>query len=216
MKDNKKPTILVSSTVYGFEELLELIYTLLTRMEYEVWMSHKGTIPINPNFSAFENCLAATEKCDLFLGIITPFYGSGKNNEDDLSITHQELTRAIELNKPRWLLVHDHVVFTRSFLDHLRLNGEKIDRRLLSVEKNPEFGHLRVLEMFETAANLDSNKPLEDRTGNWVQKFQSDADASLFAIAQFSRYHEVEKFLKENLRDKSRVSRAVKGKEDSA
>ena len=38
----KKLTILVSSTVYGIEELLERIYTLLTGFGYEVWMSHEA------------------------------------------------------------------------------------------------------------------------------------------------------------------------------
>ncbi|MBU4262045.1 MAG: hypothetical protein KKC76_09260 [Proteobacteria bacterium] len=41
-----KQIILVSSTVYGIEELLERIYTLLTAFGYEVWMSHKGTMPV--------------------------------------------------------------------------------------------------------------------------------------------------------------------------
>ena len=44
-KPNRKLTIMVSSTVYGIEELLDRVYTLLTAYGYEVWMSHKGTIP---------------------------------------------------------------------------------------------------------------------------------------------------------------------------
>lgn len=45
--NNAKPklTVVVSSTVYGIEELLERVYTLLTSYGYEVWMSHK---PIPP------------------------------------------------------------------------------------------------------------------------------------------------------------------------
>ncbi|HAR64127.1 MAG: hypothetical protein DKM50_05500 [Candidatus Margulisiibacteriota bacterium] len=42
--NNKKMTVLVSSSVYGIEELLERIYSILTSFGYEVWMSHKGTI----------------------------------------------------------------------------------------------------------------------------------------------------------------------------
>ncbi len=37
---------MVSSTVYGIEELLDRIYTLLTDYGYDVWMSHKGTLPV--------------------------------------------------------------------------------------------------------------------------------------------------------------------------
>jgi hypothetical protein len=74
----KKLTVMVSSTVYGIEELLDRIYSLLTAYGYEVWMSHKGTLPVVSDRTAFENCLAAVEKCDLFLGLITPQYGSGR------------------------------------------------------------------------------------------------------------------------------------------
>ncbi len=49
----KKPTILISSTVYGIEELLERIYTILTAFGYEVWMSHKGTLPVFSSNTAF-------------------------------------------------------------------------------------------------------------------------------------------------------------------
>jgi len=52
----KKLTIMVSSTVYGIEELLDRIYTLLTAFGYEVWISHKGTVPVVSNRTAFENC----------------------------------------------------------------------------------------------------------------------------------------------------------------
>ena len=50
----EKPTILISSTVYGIEELLERIYTILTAFGYEVWMSHKGTLPVFSSNTAFE------------------------------------------------------------------------------------------------------------------------------------------------------------------
>jgi len=203
---DKKLTILVSSTVYGIEELLERIYSLLTEFGYEVWMSHKGTLPVFSNRSAFENCLAGVEKCDLFLGLITPHYGSGKS-ESDLSITHQELRRAVKLNKPRWLLAHDHIVFARSFLRHLGFDGTE-GRQSLRLEKNPILDDLRVIDMYEEA--IRSNIALEERQGNWVQKFTNDEEAALFAAAQFLRYQEVEQFLRENFADAASVSRRVK------
>ncbi len=109
-KPERKLTIMVSSTVYGIEELLDRVYTLLTAYHYEVWMSRKGTVPVRSDRTAFENCLAAVEKCDLFLGIITPHYGSGQDPKrpNEPSISHREIQRAIELKKPRWLLAHDH------------------------------------------------------------------------------------------------------------
>ena len=205
MPDHKL-TILVSSTVYGIEELLERVYSLLTGFGYEVWMSHKGTLPVVSSRSAFENCLAGVEKCDLFLGLITPHYGSGKD-QSELSITHRELRRALELNKPRWLLAHDHVVFARSLLRHLGYVGAK-GRTLLQLEKNPILDDLRVIDMYEEA--ILSDIALQERQGNWVQKYANDEEAALFATAQFFRYQEVEQFLRENFADAASVGRRVK------
>ncbi len=99
MQNKNKLTIMVSSTVYGIEELLDRIYTLLTAFGYEVWMSHKGTMPVFSNKSAFKNCIRAVDKCDLFLCLITPYYGSGVDG-DGLSITHQELKKPSNRKSP--------------------------------------------------------------------------------------------------------------------
>lgn len=40
----KPPIIMVSSTVYGIEDLLDQIYAALTSFGYEVWCSHSGTV----------------------------------------------------------------------------------------------------------------------------------------------------------------------------
>lgn len=204
--ENKRLTVLVSSTVYGYEELLDRIYTILTLFGYEVWMSHKGTMPVFSDRSAFENCIAATEKCDLFLGIITPKYGSGIDGKAGLSITHQELKKALELKKPRWLLAHDYVPASRTLLNNLGYKG-KAGRKKLSLKKNPVMADLRIIDMYEEA--ILSTKPLLERQGNWVQKFSNDADAMLFATAQFSRYQEVEAFIKENFQDPDHLSQKI-------
>ena len=198
-KPPKKLTILVSSTVYGIEELLDRVYTLLTNYGYEVWMSHKGTVPVRSDRTAFENCLAAVEGCDLFLGIITPHYGSGqdKAQPDGLSITHQEMRKAIELRKPRWILAHDHVVFARSLLTNLGFKG-KAGRAKLTLKPKPILDDLRVLDLYEEATIDLDETPLAERDGNWVQKFKNTEDGSLFVGAQFFRYQEVEEFIKEN------------------
>jgi hypothetical protein len=194
-----KLKILVSSTVYGIEELLDRVYTLLTAAGYEVWMSHKGTVPVFSNRTAFENCLAAVEKCDLFLGIITPSYGSGQNPKaaDEPSITHQEIKKAVALKKPRWLLAHDHVVFARLLLNNLGFKGRD-GRKSLKIKKTPVLDDLRVLDLYEDATIDLPDIALDERAGNWVQKFRTTDDGSLFAIAQFFRYQEVEQFIREN------------------
>ena len=192
-----KLTIMVSSTVYGIEELLDRIYTLLTSFGYEVWMSHKGTVPVFSNRTAFENCLAAVEKCDLFLGLITPQYGSGqdKDRNDQLSISHREVKRAIQLRKARWLLAHDHVVFAWSLLKNLGYETKADRNKKLTLKKTAILEDLRVLDLYEESIIHDV--PLAERQGNWVQKFSSSEEGALFVSAQFFRYQDVEQMLKE-------------------
>ena len=195
-KAKKRPTILVSSTVYGIEELLDRIYAILTTFGYEVWMSHKGTLPVRSDHTTFTNCLQAVDECDLFLGIITATYGSGKEGSD-LSIVHQEINRAIELNKPRWLLAHEQVVFARRLLRDLGHDSPEKRGKLKLGKGAKSISDLRVIDMYEEA--IRHTEPLSERNGNWVQEYRADEDALLFASAQFSRFQEVEEFIKENL-----------------
>ncbi len=203
----KKLTILVSSTVYGIEELLERIYSLLTAYNYEVWMSHKGTIPVFSDKNAFSNCIEAVEKCDLFLGIITSNYGSGIK-EGELSITHKEMKKAIELKKPRWFLAHDQVVFARRLLYDLGYKNSTEREQLSLKRKALSISDLRVIQMYEDATM--EKLPLDDRQGNWVQKFDRDDDANLFIVSQFSRYQEVEERLKESFSNPELIKAKIK------
>jgi hypothetical protein len=202
----KKPIIMLSSTVYGVEELLDRMYAVLTQFGYEVWSSHAGTMPTNSSLSAFDNCIKAVRDCDLFLGLITTQYGSGVVGRD-ISITHKELITAIELNKPRWLLAHDHVVFARKLLEKL---GHDTAERRAELEYDPSpsvLDDLRVIDMYEAAIRNEIR--FRDRTGNWVQKFISDEDALRYATAQFYRFHEVERFLEEQLANPGQVMTRV-------
>lgn len=204
----RRLTVMVSSAVYGAEELLDRVYTLLTACGYEVWMSHKGTVPVRSDRTAFENCLAAVEKCDLFLGIITPSYGSGLDPKrpNEPSISHREILKAIELRKPRWLLAHDHVVYARALLRNLGHEGKE-GRRGLKLRKTPILEDLRVLDLYEDATRDIPELSLDARAGNWVQKYRSTDDGSLFVTAQFFRYQEVEQFIKENFENGTPVTR---------
>jgi hypothetical protein len=188
-----KPKVLVSSAVFGEENLLEAIYADLDAYGYEVLMSHKGTIPVDPSVSAMESCLKAVNECDLFLGIILPRYGSGKEEKDGLSITHREAIRAIERGVPRWFLVHEHVALARQLLEQYKDDSVK-DRFALKTgmtyKRTPLLQDLKVLDLYELAMRHDITE-VSDRTGNWVQTYSEPEDARLFVNAQFRRYREV-------------------------
>lgn len=204
--------IFVSSVVYGHEELLESIYALLQGFGYEVFMSHKGTVTIDPKLSAMENCLRCVETCDLFLGLILPNYGSGKETPEAKSITHREALKAIELNKPRWFLVHEYVAIARQLLMPYRdteQEGFKL-KAGMTFQKTPILSDLRVLEIYEAAMRIDIPE-VADRTGNWVQTFGPDDDARLFAMAQFRRYPELAKEYLPRLKDIEMMRTRLKG-----
>jgi len=207
----RKLTIMVSSTVYGVEELLDRVYSLLTAFGYEVWMSHKGTVPVFSNETAFESCLRAVEECDLFLGLITPQYGSGVDSSG-LSITHQEMKKAIELNKPRWFLAHDQVVFARRLLLDLGYNTQEKRTELELRKGAASITNLKVIDLYEDATM--EKLPLNDRQGNWVQKFDRDDDANLYVVAQFSRYQDVERRIQDHFSDKDQVARSLGGQNE--
>lgn len=192
MSEEQRLTIMVSSTVFGIESLLDQVYGTLTGLGYEVWMSHKGTIPTDPRKSNFDNCLQAVRECDLFLGIITGRYGSSAPGER--SICHQEVRRAIELKKLRWFLVHHNVIIARQLLRQFRKRrgeGWRVRVRGCSV-----LDDIRILEMYEEAIRQDL--PLDQRAGNWAQPFFTPDDVLRFLVTQFADPGRVRRLLAGN------------------
>ncbi len=183
-----KPVIMVSSTVYGIEDLLEQIFGVLNSYGYEVWMSHKGNVPIDPRTSNFENCLDAVANCDVFLGLITLKYGSGKER-GQLSITHQELLCAIDRGKLRWFLAHDYVAFARQLLRQYRFNTNGTPKKNFRFKPTSVMDDIRVIDMYEVAIRHDVK--LAERTGNWVQPYIRDIDALEFVSAQFENVERI-------------------------
>lgn len=204
--DRRPLRVLVSSTVYRKEGLLDRIYALLTSFGYEVWMSYAGTVHVNSNANAFENCLDAVRECDLFLGLITPDYGSGidKDSSDPRSITHQEMALALELKKPRWMLVDSKIPFMRDWLNQCGIKTRAARKKFwegLPKKDGRKTFDLRTIDIYEDVIQ-DYDPPrqvlLAERKGNWVQPFMDTSDVERFVVAQFYRDIQIETFLKEN------------------
>ncbi|MHB8163074.1 MAG: DUF4062 domain-containing protein [Methanoregula sp.] len=192
MPEEKKLIIFVSSSVYGNEYLLDQICFTLKGYGYEVWASDPGTFPHNSTLSNTDNCLIAVQNCDLFLGLITPFYGSSGNDRNIPSITHLELRQAIKIDKLRWILAHEHVVFARSFLKNLGFVGPD-GRRVLSLEKKTLFEDLRIIDMYEEST-FDP-ETLEHR--KWVHKFRKPDEVLSYIDSQLSDYDKIKKLVVE-------------------
>ena len=176
------PRLLVASTVYGFETELRQICGVLTAFGYDVMNSHVGTVPVPPGMSNRDACLKAVADCDLFLGFVRPFYGSGIVGPR--SITHDEVREAIRLNKPRWILADVRVTFARQLLRPFLYRRDGDRRARHGFQKTAVLDDLRVLEMYDDSVRRDV--PLEDRTGHWVQEHYRMDDVLTYIDAQFA------------------------------
>ncbi len=166
---------MVASSVHQNRDLLEQVYAMLYGYGYTVWMSDKGTMPVHPGRTNTENCLRAVDDCDLFLGLITGFYGSSKS-EGPKSITHLEIERAIAKGKPRWFLVQHDVEICRQILKQYRFRGSRNNRQF-RFEKTPILDDIRVLEMYEC---------VKKGVQQWIQPYVTAADATRYVAAQFA------------------------------
>nr|WP_315234393.1 DUF4062 domain-containing protein [uncultured Flavobacterium sp.] len=185
-KSKRKLKIMVGSTVYGFEDQLSQIVAQLQLLDYEVLNSHNGSIKVNPKLSNLDNCINAVKECDLFLGIIRPFFGTG--NIGDKNITFEEIKTAIELKKPYWFLVHRDVVFARELFKYLELkSGDE-----LVVSKNKLFDP-RTIEIYEYI--IENHIPVTLRNGNWAQQFYRLDEMMTYVNTQFTDRDFVENIL---------------------
>lgn len=177
-----KPIIMVSSSVYGNEDLLAQVFSILTSYGWVVWMSHKGTFPVDSKLSAFENCVKAVKKCDAFLGIIFGSYGTGVI-ANQKSITHKEMEEAVKQKKKRWFLVKHEVTVARQLLRPVEKSYPKF-RKKVNFKGNAILGDIRVLDMY-ACATREAEK-LEIRTGNWVQPFKDATEVLAYVTNQLS------------------------------
>lgn len=177
IEPERKVKIMVGSTVYGFEDQLSQIVAQLNTLGYDVLNSHYGSIKVNPHLSNLDNCLKAVAECDLFLGIIRPYCGTG--NIGEKNITFEEIKEAIRLKKPYWFLVHRDVVYTRLLLNKMKLkSGDEViftDNRL--------FDKLSI-EMYEYV--IKNHIPVTLRNGNWAQEFYRLDEMMVYINAQFT------------------------------
>ena len=182
----QKIKIMVGSTVYGFEDQLSQIVAQLQLLHYEVMNSHNGSIKVNPKLSNIDNCLNAVKECDLFLGIIRPYYGTG--NIDDKNIVFEEIKMAIKLKKPYWFLVHRDVVFAR-----LLFNNMEVKKGCKITVKSNKFFDKRTIDIYDYV--IQNHQPIILRNGNWAQEFYRLDEMMSYITTQFEDREFVKKIM---------------------
>ena len=176
MSNKRKLKIMVSSTVYGSQDILEQIAAILRqRFGYDVIMSNEGSVYVSvEHINDPEGaCLQAVNDCDLFLGIIFPRYGSG--------ITHKEFREAVRVGKPRWFVAHEKIEYLRKLFEPYMFDEIK-QRTNFELKKNSVLDSIKVVDMYN------------DVRHNWVQSFSNSGDLLFFIEQQFN---DREKRLKE-------------------
>jgi hypothetical protein len=171
MAKKQKLKIMVSSTVYGNQDLLEQIAVILRqKFGYDVIMSNEGSVYIPIQFSGNpkQACLQAVNDCDLFLGIIFPRYGSG--------ITHDEFKEAVRLDKPRWFVAHEKIEYLRKLFEPYLYNKSK-QRTGFELKKNSVLDSIKIVDMYN------------DVRSNWIQSFSNSGELLFFIEQQFKDHN---------------------------
>lgn len=195
MSGKKKPKlkIMVASTIYGFEDQLDQVCSTLQTYGYEVWNSHFKTIPVHPAKSNTENCLLAVGSCDLFFGIIRPQYGSGVIGA--LSITHQEMLKAITLKKPRWFIAHRDITIARQLLKQYMLDEHNQPNPGFTYRRTNVMDDIRVVQLYNDT--ILNNVPPDERIGHWVDEYFRLVDILKCIETQFADVERVREIVEQ-------------------
>lgn len=171
MSKKRKLKIMVSSTVYGNQDILEQIAAILRQQfGYEVIMSKEGSVYVSvEHINDPEGaCLQAVNDCDLFLGIIFPRYGSG--------VTHKEFREAARIEKPRWFVAHEKIEYLRKLFEPY-LFDENSQRTNFEIKKNSVLDSIKVVDMYNDVVK-----------NNWVQSFTNTGELLFFIQQQFQNH----------------------------
>jgi Domain of unknown function (DUF4062) len=179
----KRITVMVASTVYSNRDVLLQVCGMLNTYGYDVVNSEYGTLhpPLGQNNVAA--CIQAVNDCDIFFGLINPFYSTG--------ITHLEFREAIRIDKPRRYMAHSFVVFSRKLLEQFMYAGVKRKRRTpFVIQSTAVMDDLRVIDMYNDAIQM--NLAYADRKYHWVQEFFRYDDVFRHVATLFADYKKIE------------------------
>lgn len=183
---------MVASTVYQNRDLLLQICGILNTYGYHVINSEYGTLHPTLGLNNTPACVAAVEECDIFFGIINPFYSTG--------ITHQEFQKAIAINKPRRFIAHSFVTFSRKLLtQYMYSDVAKTQRNDFEIQTTSVMDSVKVIDMYNDAVQI--NLAYEERKYHWVQEFFRPDEALRHVETLFRDIKRVEREL-ENLNNK--------------
>lgn len=211
------PIVMISSSMYGFEDQILTIKDYFHSLKYNVITSLDGTIMVDPRLGNFGNCLKAVESCDVFFGVIRPFCGTGRSNEE--SITFKEFKHARSCHKPSWYVVDNRVKYFKDLFFALKLRrdcgrkdiNEALEKWVEELREKGEDGP-KILDLFcpdrsrryfdpecflmEDFVN-QKDVPRDMVTNNWMQYVNNILDIKRYVETNFRNQERVMEIIKE-------------------
>lgn len=211
-------TVMISSSVNGYEDQLLRIEAEFITLGYDVVLSMSGSMKVDPRLHNFDNCLQAVEACDLFFGVIRPDCGTGRVEGE--SVTFQEFKHARLFHKPCWFVIDNRIKHYKELLKTLVLReypdtkdnelnqtiSTYYDKQVRNRKQLP-----KVLDVFETK-DLRKFDPLCFEMEDFVNHKGMPKDEIVNNWMQYCDHElDIAKFINKNFGDKSFIDGIIKG-----
>jgi hypothetical protein len=112
-----------------------------------------------------------------------------------LSITHQEIKKAIEIKKPCWFIAHRDISVARQLLKQYMYLADGTPNPDFKYKKTPILEDIRVIYLYN-AAIKDDIAP-KDRIGHWVDEYFRIVDLLAVINTQFADKNRVKEVIEQ-------------------
>lgn len=164
-----KPRIFISSTFYDLKHVRYDLENFIRSLGYEPIMNDRGNIPYSSDRSLEHNCYDEVSRCDILVGIIGNKYGTSSKDDDEKSISMEEIETAIRENKQLFLFVDKAVL--NEYQLYLK-NKDKKDIEYVAVSD------IKIHKFIEKVYTLPMN--------NAMIPFESATDITSYLKEQFA------------------------------
>lgn len=192
---NRKPRIIISSTIHDFRDLRSALRHWLQELGYDVQLSEYNDFVKDLDQNSYDACLDAVRRSDIYILLVGSRVGGWFNKHEQISITRAEYQAAYEefmnkriqmalfVRREVWDIREDRRSLARYLEHEQKINLEPhLNRGIL----NHRSSHVNDAEsifsfLTEIARTDDMKNSLSDPTaerprGNWVHTFTDFRD----------------------------------------
>ncbi|MCU1391097.1 MAG: hypothetical protein JWL72_4435 [Ilumatobacteraceae bacterium] len=154
------PRVFVSSTYFDLRHIRASLDGFISSLGFETVLSEKGDIAYAYDRPLDESCYAEVSQCDILLLIVGGRYGSAASDEtaDHApeflsrydSITRREFQRAVDEDRPVWILVEANVM---AEYQTYKVNRGRVEVRYAHVDS------INVFELLDSIVDQSRNNP---------------------------------------------------------